>query len=261
MKNNEEFRASVFAKAAAYKAERKRKRRAFARRALLLLVCALIAVPMLYIPIRFSVGSIATAPTAAPTLGAGSAFGTLGTLGTSETCEVFETTGAYTTTAAQTTTVHKTTTALKTTSVLQTTVHGTTGEVIEGPSIGHDYIDFVCDIFLGKAQNTFPHKVILKSREEALAYNSGEGMEQFLNDDIGENFFEKYAVAGYYIEIPVEKEVYIKPEFDASGNLICTVSCEAGTNSGDKKAVLASVCVSKAWLEKGKNIIFIYQEI
>ena len=46
MKNNEEFRASVFEKAAAYKEKQRKKRSRRVRFVLVLTVCALIAVPL-----------------------------------------------------------------------------------------------------------------------------------------------------------------------------------------------------------------------
>lgn len=71
MKNNEDFRASVFEKAAAYEAERKKKRQARLRRAAALVLCALVAVPLLYIPIKYTVGNISTAPSFTTTQGVG----------------------------------------------------------------------------------------------------------------------------------------------------------------------------------------------
>ena len=61
MKNNEEFRASVFAKAAAYEENRKKERRERTRRAFVAVLCALIAVPIIYLPISLIPGNTSTA--------------------------------------------------------------------------------------------------------------------------------------------------------------------------------------------------------
>ncbi|MBQ8448680.1 MAG: hypothetical protein IJX27_07100 [Clostridia bacterium] len=61
MKNNEEFRASVFEKAAAYKEKQRKKRSRRVRFVLVLTVCALIAVPLIYTPIGLTLGHFSTA--------------------------------------------------------------------------------------------------------------------------------------------------------------------------------------------------------
>lgn len=63
MKNNEEFRDSVFQKAQEFEKKRKEKRGKCLRRIIALAICAVFAVPVLYVPLGALVGNIATAET------------------------------------------------------------------------------------------------------------------------------------------------------------------------------------------------------
>jgi len=256
MKNNEEFRASVFRKAAAYEAERKRKSEARRRKTLALSVCMLVAVPLLYIPINFAVGNISTAGSTAKTTGSVATEATAPTMGACGTTTYVHSTEAHTTS------IHFVTTVPETTKALQTTVLSTTktAEHSKPNEIGPD-IDFVASVFMGKAQNTAVHKVVFKTKEEALAYNSGEDMVQFLEEFLENDFFAEFAVVGCYIEVSAEQDVYIKFDADKSGNLICELFFEKTADDGhnNKKALLACVGISKEWLEKGKEVIFIYE--
>lgn len=65
MKSNKEFKASVFARAEEQKRLQREKRAARLRITLALLVCAVIAVPAIYIPLSVNMGNVSTAGTAA----------------------------------------------------------------------------------------------------------------------------------------------------------------------------------------------------
>lgn len=61
MKNNEEFRESVFRKVREFEKKRKEKRQKFVRSAITLTLCVLFAVPVLYIPFGMLAGNMSAA--------------------------------------------------------------------------------------------------------------------------------------------------------------------------------------------------------
>ncbi len=72
MKNNEEFRDSVFRKARDFENERKKKRGKCVRRIIALAICAVFAVPVLCIPFSTLLGDVSTSETTAMLAGMGS---------------------------------------------------------------------------------------------------------------------------------------------------------------------------------------------
>lgn len=251
MKNNEEFRASVFEKAAAYEAERAKKRGERIRRALAVGICTLIAVPAIYIPINFIAGDIATAGSAASTgKGAGTTLsttvgtyetaGTPGALGTTniEKTEVFETT-----TAAQTTTSQHTTTDVKTTEVLQTT--STTGTAGTTALPGNTAEVFIPDISLGDkifCNGAFSYKTeydssvgYVKSEYYYYPYSFEKGsLREYAEGyiDVSESFFDHQALI--VAKITVDRGTPVLARIDSGEGI--DVSIRLIISEGEKVA-------------------------
>ncbi|MBQ9746117.1 MAG: hypothetical protein IJW21_04785 [Clostridia bacterium] len=236
MKNNEEFRASVFEKAAAYEKRRKEKSKARARVALALVTVMLIFLPVLYIPMNFVLGNHSTAASAQGTTRdplanvTGGAM-TKDTTATIPTTTVFETTEQYT----------------------QATVRETTGTfgtqaTSSTQGINTDVVNFAKyngTLYLGAAQGEGAHYRVFQSEQEFLACYPGGAAEL----KFGAEFWEKYALVAVYLELDGQFEPYSKAYlayFTYGNSLIFDISLAGRQETGEGKyAWLAYAGVSK----------------
>lgn len=244
MKNNEEFRASVFERAAEYEKKRKEKRKERVRVALALMLTVLVFVPLLYIPLDHAMGGF-------PFFGNNSASTTLDPLhgimgiGTeATTCDASE--NAVCTTEAKTdigingTTVHETTPMYTQTTVTQTTgttaAATSTGTPAPSQGTGGERAEFNAAVCLGEAYGAEAHFRAFKSKEELLAYSASGNVRDLADTYLGDGFWEKNALVAVCLELDADLTPHSKA-YVYEGELLFDIELSRGKEAGAGKQV------------------------